>query len=780
MTETTAFEEQLQALHAQADSRYHAGDLQGARQIWEAILQISPEDHRALEGVRLAVLAGDQWSLVEESRPTSPDRAAQVAKIEECLGYGLAGEAVTLAEDLLRECPEDAEVAALLQRGKVALERSSLALNGLDQAREAMNRGDAQAAASACRRVLEIDPVNREASMMLEQLETQSAAEVQPDPGLVAAPGSPVPPAAAASPPPPAEAMTPSPPACGPALELDLEVAGQAPARPVSRPAPAGAAVVEELDLDLDLDLPASPQPAPAPAPPAAPQAPQASDVSVRDLFEAAVDLGVQPDVEEFAPAERSAAIPEPDPQQGESALLVVRARQALKEGNLALATDLASRAMAMAEDTPGAQEVLDDARLETRRLAEQAENLLVEGTAELESGRPAAAIPLLEQALKLVPGHPEIEHALSRAREASPAPGAGDESGEEQDLAAMASIPLAGPRPVAETDPHRPGPSLDGFDASAGVAAPLPTGAVVPPPPPSGLEAPPPGAPPVSLDAPPAESGPVSPKPSSDRAGPAKPSKRRRPRAARRPPVSRPLAAVLLTALLATGGWYGYRYWRSTSAGSAEDGLATALAASGPAPSESAEPPATGAPDSAAAATTGPSQQERYGKRDVPRLLSRADRLLTLGREAEAVELLAKAQLADPASFEVMDRLEQAHSALRKRRKAEERIAIGKEAFNDGGYEEALRIFYRIPEPYKPEQLNRWIANGWYNLGIQAFQAGDPVEAARFFSDCLELRPTDAEAERHREVARRYRRRGLDDVFRIYVSRLKPRAMED
>jgi len=39
----------LADLHRQADERLASGDPQGARQIWEAILQIDPDDARARE-----------------------------------------------------------------------------------------------------------------------------------------------------------------------------------------------------------------------------------------------------------------------------------------------------------------------------------------------------------------------------------------------------------------------------------------------------------------------------------------------------------------------------------------------------------------------------------------------------------------------------------------------------------------------------------------------------------------------------------------------------------
>ncbi len=208
--------------------------------------------------------------------------------------------------------------------------------------------------------------------------------------------------------------------------------------------------------------------------------------------------------------------------------------------------------------------------------------------------------------------------------------------------------------------------------------------------------------------------------------------------------------------------------------AAAAEQQEATGSAdAAAPPPSATTDSPAPATPDSRAG-------QPRYTRRDVPRLVARARAALRQGDEAGAVELLTIAQQADPTNFDVLEELETARDALREREDAQERIASGRDAFARGNYEEALRLFYRVPQKYRPAQLERWISIGWYNLGVLALQARSAGEAQRFFNDCLELDPQNEAARRHREVARRYRRRPFDEAYGIYVSNLELRALPE
>ena len=756
MNNTVAFDEQIRDLHAQAEGHYSAGDLQSARQIWEAILQIAPGDQRAEEGLRLTSLADANWSLVEASAGGTPQRAARIAQVREYLGSGLPGEAERLAQELAREAPEDEELKSLVQMARQALERSALTVEGLRDARLALSQGDRLKAAELCRRVLEIDAGDREAKLLLEQAQ-----------GL-ARPAS-------------------SPP--GNDLELDLDATVQPAPQRTPPPAPAVAS-----EGELELDLPLAPQPGAAvvtcetavASPPAPAGAPLGDDpVSVRDLFDAAEEMTDSHGSSEL-PTNNAVVM---DPARDEAALLVSRARGELKQGKFAEASELASQAMALSESVPGAQSVLDQARAEMDKRASQAENLLVEGVSLFDDDKAAEAIPLFEQALELVPGHCEILEYLAKARVAT---GGGDITFEE-DLSSMASIPLASVAPPASSEElldldldTSTAPSLDGappspppLDAPPPPAPPLEAISTPPVPPleaADGVDAPP--VAPLMPESPPAETAAAargsSPKGRSSSSSPA--------------PVRRLLIGAVVLALVGAGGWYGYQWWFSRAQAkedTAQAGLALSVDESAESSIVPAEelgstpeplPVAPAAPETPASASASP----RYTRADVPRLLARASRALAKGQEKEALDLLLAAQDADPSNFAILDKIQQAQESLRQREDAEERIALGRQAFAEGSYEEALRVFYRIPKPFQPRAINRWIANGWYNLGVHALQAGDVVEANRFFSDCLELSPNDHQAMRDQEVARRYRRRGLDDAYRMYVTRLKLRVLEE
>lgn len=386
MNETTTFNDQIKDLHAQAEARYSSGDLQGARQIWEAILQVAPQDKRAEEGLRLTTLADADWALVEQSTGGTPNRTARIAAVRECLGSGLAGEAEKLAEALVFENPGDAELEALLQEAREAFERSSLTSVALREARGALAKGDLQGAKALCQRVLEIDPRNREAGMLLEQAE--GVGQQPPAPEASQAP-----------------------------VAMDLELDLGTPAPPAVRsPAPPPASPA----MDLELDIPAPPPTAVATqeiAPPRLPPAPSPLEddpASVKDLFDAVEEIGETGPTGGSVDSTRGGS-----PEQDETALLVSRARGELKRGNYARACELASQAMVMAEDPPGAQSVLEQAQAYQANQASQVETLLVDAVSLLEDGHPARAIEVLEQALELVPGHVEVVDYLARAREA-------------------------------------------------------------------------------------------------------------------------------------------------------------------------------------------------------------------------------------------------------------------------------------------------------------------------------------------------------------------------
>lgn len=62
-------------------------------------------------------------------------------------------------------------------------------------------------------------------------------------------------------------------------------------------------------------------------------------------------------------------------------------------------------------------------------------------------------------------------------------------------------------------------------------------------------------------------------------------------------------------------------------------------------------------------------------------------------------------------------------------------------DAFQRGDYRSALRAFYRLPEE-TGRNYDRQIANGWYNLGVQALRLGDCDGAAEHLVEVRQIVP--------------------------------------
>lgn len=595
-------------------------------------------------------------------------------------------------------------------------------------------------------------------------------------------------------------------------LSLDVDASEPAPVMDPGGGPPAGDGPGGGFDLDLDLDLDLELDP---------PEKTGEETTTVQDLFMAAEELdGDVGRYDEPPPPEAVLAAPSgpevvPDRHDafgvpsGEAEELVIRARQALDSGELQEASQYASQALALCETVTGAEEVLEEARRRGEKRGADADRLLGEAWEDLDGGRVHEALSRLEAALELVPGHPEILEQLDRARtlagaEAAAGQAGGPDPDEEPDWSSMASIPLANRSPVGtpggeESEDAPPSvaaapeyaPFDAGFGPPTGPAGPASTGpeGEAPPPPPvpetaggEGVpeEAPPP-LPQISPEAIPDLSGPVP---------EAKESRARPKRSARAAPGrQRQLLVLLVVVALGAGGWYGWQWWSGRDTGNPAQGAQTAGVPGDGGQAQEGKTGRKGATKDAAgktgagASAAGAADEEaepRYTVKDVPALLGRAQALEERGDYRGALALLEAARQADPTSFEVVDRLETVRRLERERTDALERVRMACELFQGGSYREALRLFYRIPEPYRPRELHRWIADGWYNLGVQALQAGNLAEARRFFDDALELRPQDPEARQHQTLARRYERRGLDEVYWAYVGSLELRPLAD
>lgn len=588
-----------------------------------------------------------------------------------------------------------------------------------------------------------------------------------------------------------------------------------ATAAPADR-APAASAFDLQLDLDVAANAPArkpaavAPQPV-APKAPAAPK-PDADAPSIRDLLDAVGSIDDDPPEarwpENSGPVVAAAGSSFADTSD-EARTLVGAARSALEQGRNKDAIALAGRALALADNYEEADDILAEARGREQRQADDAEILLAEAIEEFERGRVEVAVPLFRQVLQVVPGHAEAVDYLRRAEDTpasrlAPAPPSNEAPsilGDDVDVTELPSIPLAGAAPQADPaasaaaheDPFSDlgeeefdtagqrkqlPPSSDplwGAGAAHGASKTRPA-----PPSPAATVAIPP---PVNFALPPASPPPAAP-------APAAPLPSTRPARARHGGGSRFVrlaVAALLFVGLAGAAWYalGALGILEGDTDPAEVKVAAANAGAIVKRGRAAKPQAEGAAQATSASVANeeaPASEPapRYTSHDVPRLVREAQAALDEGDPARAVELLAAAQTADPRDFDVLDRLETARVLQREHQQAQERIAEARVAFERGSYDEALRLFYRLPAEHKPPNLDRWIAAGWYNMGVLALQSGQIAEARRFLSDSLEHDPENPETIRLREVAQRYRTRDADDAFRVYVNGLALRALPD
>lgn len=597
--------------------------------------------------------------------------------------------------------------------------------------------------------------------------------------------------------------------------ENDAALAGIERGAPASVEPAAGG-----FDLSVDFELAAA-APAPArrpaaPAPPTtAPPRPAPQPEAIVDLLEAA-ELLPEDEKDPFGgggPPSAAARAAE-----GEAALLAQQARRHLFQGDLARATEMASRALAMHEGCDGAQEVLEEARAEASRRAATAERLLSDAIAAIERGAAPQAVPMLQQVLGLAPEHPEALEWLARARQAiqegrnthgatsaetGPTPGftptslapprpaatgpvAGAATSSPAAPPAAATGPTASPEMGFQsnaTPPPAPAPTpASAGRYAAGVArerAPVDTPLAV-------TAATKPSRAPIAVagtaaadaaagaatDAaaaettaptPPVTTPPPLPRPASAPAA-ARPLTGKAAKAAKAPRGRRlalPLAALAVLALVGGGGWW----------------LGSALGwwGGGAGPVQAADAQAKARPRKVAPAPSAP----RLTRADVPRLLVEGKLAVARGDEKTGFALIRQAAQLDPAHPEAKALASKVEHALASRAEADDRHAQLVRSYADHDFASVLRILYRLPKDEQPADFNRAIANASFNLGLQMMRGGDPYGAREYLRDALERRPGDAETKRLLELAKQYRDRARDDAYFKALSEMPFRPME-
>lgn len=545
--------------------------------------------------------------------------------------------------------------------------------------------------------------------------------------------------------------------------------------------------------LELDLSM-ATLTPTPA-VPPSRTAMPADDTPSVKDLLEAAGDIGVENEVTAWdgglASEQSGSPAAAPGTDVAPQAMhLLNNAQQLFDQHKYTEAMQLAGRALALHESVPGAQELIDQARSILEQRAHEADHTLQSAIELIERGQPEPAVPMLKQVLELIPGHAEATEYLRKATTAIDnsalnvmmKAAAENKPMFEQDLLALETR-ASGTQTSATTSPAR-------HEVAPTEAPSIPLATAPPPPPP-----------PVPTRAGSASAA----APSTSGVKPTPPRAQARPVASAAPVkannrsglvgtitswvggvaqgvMGRIISAVLALAVLSVTGWItggidallGNSESAEVDSSSQDEAAIAAARAERAARRAAAQAPAAGAANAAGSvASAAPSPAASSSASDPKTLRDQARAASQNGDLAGAVKLLEQARALDSANFDLADELQRAKQRFVAHQADLARFQEAQDAWKLGDYEEAMRLLYRLPDELKPPHYNRWLADGWYNLGVLALQRGDAAEAAQFFYDGLELNHDDKEMQRHREVAKRYKGRSTDATYSTYVSGL-------
>ncbi len=164
-------------------------------------------------------------------------------------------------------------------------------------------------------------------------------------------------------------------------------------------------------------------------------------------------------------------------------------------------------------------------------------------------------------------------------------------------------------------------------------------------------------------------------------------------------------------------------------------------------------------------------------------------DTLLTRGRAAfeagdykAAVLAYDQALVVDPTNGEARSRLIEAGDRYRGQKAVEDSRAAALDSYARGDYVDALRLFYRLTpqDPEDEKRINRYLRNGWYNLGIGALRTGDCKTAQSHFREAKQHDPTDEGVRRGLALAGKCSKATLTTEEYESVRTLTPRGLDD
>ena len=758
--------DECERLNQRASELYAEGDYAGAKRLWEEVLKLSPSDLKAVEGHRMASMLSEGWSPVKSGANGGSELAQRVMEIEALLAAGSVHEAMAAAQTLRAEHGGEAEVQVTHAAALRAYEAEPFIREHLVRAREMLSAGDMEEARGCCRKVLALEEGNREAHELMREIESRlSPPQVQEAEGVseegargraggvtlkpVASPGDSGTGAGTFSfdvePGAPAPGLSSAPESVSGGLfevpagtqpvgleieKLDLEsldeeierlhLAFGAPSSPLEPGGEPGAGAAQSLKAAPPaegIQDPGLPETAPSSE---RPPAPWEAVEQPEDFLEEAMRSLETPGAPSGTPVLEGPG--EAAASSGFGSLLA-QAREMMDAGQPDAAIEIAARALAEKPDDEEASNLLERARGELDRIGREADGLMDQAHRCVDIEDLKGAEEHLCKVLEIRPDHREALSLLERVvaerrRHESRGPVAG-------------APPAEPPRlDVFEKDEEKLGLSLREIE-------------------------------PVR---------PVAPLPEQRRATSSVLDSAVAITAPRRFTLRRVLL-VLAAVVLAVAAWLVGR----ALIGSRSSAPPAAVATPGsqpirPGPARAAARPSQAAPRVAAAVPREVRPSE---------LLSEARRALKEGSTQEAVAAIKAALAADGENEEAREMLAQASARLDREQRLQKAMDEARGAFQEGHYEEALRILYRLPEGAPKAEVEGYIFNAWFSMGVEALQSGDCRGAIEQFGEALAIRPDDRQAVAARKMAQTYRDRQKDSEYVKFANTLAGRAWD-
>lgn len=241
--------------------------------------------------------------------------------------------------------------------------------------------------------------------------------------------------------------------------------------------------------------------------------------------------------------------------------------------------------------------------------------------------------------------------------------------------------------------------------------------------------------------------------------------------RAARQPWRRLPLWLLIPSALLllAVAIWFSWRGPGSRT--DAEAPAASPIAASS-APQPRASHPVQR--DTIRAESAVPEQK------NLGALLGRADAAYDTQDFAAAVLAYNEALKLDPDSDSIQQKLVLAGNRYREQRAVLDQWQQATEAFGNGDYERALHLLYRLPKGEDAADIQRYILNGWFNLGVQTLRVRDCRSALSNFREAEAVSASDPQVQAALRLAKSCPIERGTTSFVVAVEGLRLRAMRD